>query len=138
MHSKLGHSPTEWAIRRVTTSHPHNELCWQTLLLTGAPDCTAGSFLDSANKAHCSAAQSMALTGYLPSLSEQKQKIHKRRRALPNKEAKEFFLVGALYLSAGHHLRLTRGPAGIEPPPAVCQRYKSAAIPTEPRGHLPQ
>ena len=25
---------------------------------------------------------------------------------------------------------------GIEPPPAVCQRYKSAAIPTEPRGHL--
>ena len=24
---------------------------------------------------------------------------------------------------------------GIEPPPAVCQRYKSATIPTEPRGH---
>ena len=25
---------------------------------------------------------------------------------------------------------------GIEPPPAVCQRHKSAAIPTEPRGRL--
>ena len=31
---------------------------------------------------------------------------------------------------------LTRGPAGIELPPAVCQRYKRAAIPTKPRGHL--
>ena len=25
---------------------------------------------------------------------------------------------------------------GIEPPPAICQRHKSVAIPTEPRGHL--
>ena len=49
-----------------------------------------------------------------------------------------FFLVGALCLSAGHHLKLTRGPAGIEPPLVLCQQHQSAAIPTEPREHLKQ
>ena len=48
-----------------------------------------------------------------------------------------FFLDGAICLSAGH---LTWGlladQRGIEPPPAVCPRHKSAAIPTGPRGHL--
>ena len=33
-------------------------------------------------------------------------------------------------------MSLTCEPAGIEPPPAVCQRHKSAAIPTAPRGRL--
>ena len=46
-----------------------------------------------------------------------------------------FFLVGALCLSAGHHLRLTRGPAGNRTTTGSLSA-KSAAIPTELRGHL--
>ena len=47
-----------------------------------------------------------------------------------------FFLVGALCLSAVTTWGLLADQRGIEPPPAVCQRHKSAAIPTELRGHL--
>ena len=48
-----------------------------------------------------------------------------------------FFFVRARCLSAG--LRswvLLADQRGSEPPPAVCQRHKSAAIPTAPRGRL--
>ena len=41
--------------------------------------------------------------------------------------------------SAGRHswvLNLLEDQRGIEPPPAVCQRHKSAAIPTAPRGRV--
>ena len=48
-----------------------------------------------------------------------------------------FFLVRARCLSAGpRYLVLLADQRGIEPPPALCQRHKSAAIPTEPRGRL--
>ena len=48
-----------------------------------------------------------------------------------------FFLDGAICLSAGHQTwGLLADQRGIEPPPAVCPRHKSAAIPTGPRGHL--
>jgi hypothetical protein len=55
----------------------------------------------------------------------------------PNKLSADFFFVRGRCLSAG--LRswvLLADQRGIEPPPAVCQRHKSAAIPTEPRGRL--
>ena len=50
-----------------------------------------------------------------------------------------FFFVRARCLSAG--LRswvLLTDQQGIEPPPAVCQRHKSDAIPTQPQGRLSQ
>ena len=48
-----------------------------------------------------------------------------------------FFFDGAICLSAGHQTwGLLADQRGIEPPPAVCPRHKSAAIPTGPRGHL--
>ena len=40
-----------------------------------------------------------------------------------------FFCPSPLPFGGSTVLSLTRGPAGIEPPPAVCQRHKSAAIP---------
>ena len=48
-----------------------------------------------------------------------------------------FFFVRARCLSAGpRSWVLLADQRGIEPPPAVCQRHKSSAIPTEPRGRL--
>ena len=47
-------------------------------------------------------------------------------------ELQAFFLAGARCLSAGHHLRLTRGPAGNRTTTGSLD-----ALPTEPRGHLP-
>ena len=60
-------------------------------------------------------------------------------RLLQSRVEKEcsFFFVRARCLSAG--LRswvLLTDQRGIEPPPAVCQRHKSDAIPTEPWGRL--
>ena len=48
-----------------------------------------------------------------------------------------FIFVRARCLSAGLRSRvLLAGPAGNRTTPAVCQRHKSAAVPTEPRGRL--
>ena len=48
-----------------------------------------------------------------------------------------FFLVRARCLSAGLRSSVSLADQwGIEPPPAVCQRHKSAAVPTAPRGRL--
>ena len=38
VYSRQGHSPTEWAIGQSNTENPHNELCGQALLHSGAPD----------------------------------------------------------------------------------------------------
>ena len=54
-----------------------------------------------------------------------------------NQQCASIFFVRARCLSAG--LRswvLLADQRGIEPPPAVCQRHKNAAIPTQPRGRL--
>ena len=51
--------------------------------------------------------------------------------------ATSFFFVGALCLSAGYHLRLTCGPAGNRTTTGSLSAVQEAAIPTEPRGHLP-
>ena len=59
------------------------------------------------------------------------------KRKPQGKKRNYLFFFDAICLSAGH---LTWGlladQRGIEPPPAVCPRHKSAAIPTGPRGHL--
>ena len=48
-----------------------------------------------------------------------------------------FFGRRQLAFASGHHFEAySRTRRGIEPPPAVCQRHKSAAIPTGPQGHL--
>ena len=55
--------------------------------------------------------------------------------AIPRRKRVQLFFVRARCLSAG--LRswvLLTDQRGIEPPPAVCQRHKSDAIPTEPWG----
>ena len=52
-------------------------------------------------------------------------------------EALVFVCPSPLPFGGSTVLSLTRGPAGNrEPPPAVCQRHKRAAIPTAPRGRL--
>ena len=48
-----------------------------------------------------------------------------------------FFFVRARCLSAGlRSCVLLADQRGIEPPPAACQRHKSAAVPIAPRGRL--
>ena len=47
-----------------------------------------------------------------------------------------FLLVSALCLSAGHHLTLTRRPAGNQTTTGNLSAIQESAIPTEPRGHL--
>ena len=41
-----------------------------------------------------------------------RHQCNETRLVVKNKRSPIFFLVGALFLLAGHHLRLTRGPAG--------------------------
>ena len=48
------------------------------------------------------------------------------------RKSRLFFLAGARCLSAGHHLRLIRGPAGNR----TTTGSLSASFLTEPRGHL--
>jgi hypothetical protein len=57
--------------------------------------------------------------------------MHPARRPTSSTDV---FLAGALYLSAGHHLRLTRGPANHHR--QSVRVVKNDALSTEPRGHL--
>ena len=57
---------------------------------------------------------------------------------VPEKGGPGFFFLCPSTLPFGGStvLNLTRGPAGNRTTTAVCQRHKSAAVPTEPRGRL--
>ena len=84
VHLTTGHSPCEWAISRVTnsgtTNHVRNLCCSRALEteLQRAP-------LDSASEARCSAAQSMALLGFLPLHPKQTNQAT-NQRAAPKKK----------------------------------------------------
>ena len=66
-----------------------------------------------------------------PSLTEASL-IHTKVHPCRDHPFNDFFCPRPLPFGKSPVLNLTRGPAGIEPPPEVCQHHKSDAIPTSP------